>query len=49
MSNVEALREQRRGRDGPHHGSGGGISTDDIAPGAVEVTAAVLVSCALES
>lgn len=31
------------------HGGGGGNSTDDLAPGAVEVTAAVLVGYALES
>lgn len=31
------------------HGGGGGVSTDDLAPGAVEVTAAVLVGYALES
>jgi hypothetical protein len=30
-------------------GGGGGISTDDIAPGAVEVAAAVLIRYALES
>ena len=28
---------------------GGGISTDDLAPGAVEVTAAVFVGYALEA